>query len=123
MMPLMSLHRITKTKRSYVSGKKTFVPMASMSIQEMLRRFVRREALPVEKEAVYIDAGYDLEKVSKMDRVDQQDILDEVREKRGRLESDIAAEIAKAKAEAAPVKKKVVRQKDPKNSDPKPPKG
>lgn len=121
MRNLRSLQRSTPTKRPPFKGPKLVVPRACMSIQEMLQRFVRREALPMEKPGIYVDAGYDLEKVAGMDRVDQQDVLNEVRDdvdrKKSALDSEVARqELAKAKASPAPAKKKVKVQKDPKSS-------
>lgn len=109
-----------KSKRPPM-GVKLYVPMQSMSIAEMLRRFVRREALPVEHRAVYADVGYDLEKISKMDPVEQDEVLSEVKERVSKLqgEYDAAIQQQKADAAAARAKKKVVKQKDPKEESPK----
>lgn len=101
-------------------GKSKTVPNQAMSLREMLRRFVRREALPVEKEGVYVESEYDLEKIPFMDRTEQDAILAEQKEKTAKAkakvdkfrkdEADraIAEEVAKRKAEEAK------KQSDPK---------
>lgn len=90
-----------------------------MSLREMLRRFVRREPLPVEKEGVYIETEYDLEKIPHMDRTEQEEIHAEMKakadkakskvekKKKDEVDAAIAAEVAKQKAEA-------LQQSDPK---------
>lgn len=117
-MRTRSLFRSTPTKRRGGAGIRLTVPRGCMSIAEMLRRYVRREALPAERRGIYVDVGYDLEKVAGMDRVEQQDVLDQVREdvkvKKAAVEADIAREeLRRAKASPAPKKKKV-RPSDPK---------
>lgn len=91
-----------------------------MSLREMLNRFVRREPLPVEKEGVYIESEYDLEKIPHMDRTEQDEIHAEMKaktaaakskvDKKKKEETDalIAAEVAKQKADEA------LKQSDPK---------
>lgn len=120
MKKLYSILRKTPTKRPPGSGVKLTVPRAAMSIAEMLRRYVRREALPMERHAVYIDAGHDLEKLSKMDRVDQQDVLNEVRDNVARMKKEYEAATAPPAA-PAPKKKVVPKQKDPKKKPDLPP--
>lgn len=48
-------------------GKKQTVPNQSMSLQEIIKRFTRKEALPLEKEGVFEDRFGDLEKLSRED--------------------------------------------------------
>jgi len=104
-------------------GKSKTVPNQAMSLREMLKRFVRREALPVEKEGVYIESEYDLEKIPHMDRVEQEAILDDLKaatakakakvdkKKKEEVDAAIAAEVAKQKEEEAK------RQSDPKKPE------
>jgi len=60
-------------------GKLLTLPKQCMSLQEMFRRFVRREPLPQETPGVYIDGEHDLEKIARMDRVDQDELLDQLK--------------------------------------------
>lgn len=69
--------------------------MQSMSLQEILRRFVRKESLPISKEGVYEDRyDYDLEKLAKEDMTVQQEVLDEMKSKASVLEQKVKKEKA-----------------------------
>lgn len=58
----------SKYERKQITwGKKRTVPNQSMSLQEIIKRFTRKEALPLEKEVVYEDRFGDLEKLSRED--------------------------------------------------------
>lgn len=104
--------------------KSQVVPNQSMTLQEIIRRFIKKEPLPQMKEGVYNEEyDYDLEKLSKADRTEQEQVIAEFKNK-----AAIArAEYEKSKAAPAPPKVKRVKQKDPKaekeNISPKPPKG
>lgn len=60
-----------------ILGKSLMVPDQSMSLAEIIRRFVRGEALAIGKQVEYGDTGYDLEKVSHMDMVDKAEFIEE----------------------------------------------
>lgn len=53
--------------QSYKDQPIVVVPNQSMSIQEIWRRFTRREAVPAEKEGIYTDKLGDLEKLRDAD--------------------------------------------------------
>lgn len=53
--------------QSYKNAKVVVVPNQSMSLQEILRRFVRRESLPISKEGTYETRFGDLEKIQNLD--------------------------------------------------------
>lgn len=71
---------VPRVRRMFDGVKRVTLPNQCMSLSEMLRRFVRREALPAAKDGVYIETDYDLEKVSKMDRVEQDEIISELKQ-------------------------------------------
>lgn len=51
-----------------------------MSLQEIIRRFVKRESLPMSKEGTYEDRyDYDLEKLAKADRTIQDEVVDDLK--------------------------------------------
>lgn len=59
---------VTRYKRKEIKwDKKITVPHQSMSLQEIIRRFTKKEALPLEKDGVYEDRFGDLEKLSRED--------------------------------------------------------
>lgn len=63
----------------YADGPIHTVPNQSMSLKEILRRFIKREALPVEKEGVYFESEYDLEKLRHEDITVKHEVLAEVK--------------------------------------------
>lgn len=54
-------------------AKRMTVPSQSLSLREILRRFVRREALPTSQDGVYEDRFGDLEKMTRLDIVEQME--------------------------------------------------
>lgn len=99
--------------QSFEGVKRVTVPGQSMSLREIVRRYVRREAMPVGvTEGVYETRFGDLEKISKMDLVEQHEHIQslkdaikafEVRSEKEENERKASEEkelFAKAKAEA-----------------------
>lgn len=72
---------VTRSPRYFPGVKKRTLPNQCMSLAEMFRRFVRREPLPTEKNGIYVESDYDLEKLAHLDRVEQDEILDEMKSK------------------------------------------
>lgn len=107
--------------------KRVTLPNQCMSLQEMFRRFVRREPLPMEKKGVYLETDYDLEKVATLDRVEQDEVLAEMREKteaaeakvkkaiKAKEEKEAAAKKAADDAAEADMRARIEKQKDPKS--------
>jgi len=98
MMPRqIMLYNPSPRARDMRKGKLLTLPKQAMSLQEMFRRFIRREPLPQEKPGVFIDGEHDLEKVARMDMVDQQELLDELKadtmSKKAKAESAYAAHV------------------------------
>jgi len=68
--------------QSFAHVKKVVVPMQSMSLREILRRFVRKESLPVSHEGTYEDRyDYDLEKLAHEDLTVKEELLSEFRQR------------------------------------------
>lgn len=65
--------------KSFKGAKKVTVPSQSMSLAEILRRFTRKESLPVEKEGVYDTRFGDLEKLKNADIVEQTEKVQQIR--------------------------------------------
>lgn len=92
--------------QSFKGVKNVVIPSQSMSLKEIIIRFTRREALPIEKQGMYEDRMGDLEKISR------EDIL-ERHERAAELKKSIQkAEKQKANAEAARKAKAEQDQKD-----------
>lgn len=66
--------------QSFKNSKVHTIPSQSMSLKEILQRFVRRESLPVAKEGVYSTRFGDLEKLSREDISVQMDRVNEIKE-------------------------------------------
>jgi hypothetical protein len=81
------------TGQSFEHVKRVTLPNQSMSLQEIVRRFIRKESLPISKDGMYEDRFGDLEKLSRMDIVDQMAKVEE-------LKSQIAAFNVREKARA-----------------------
>lgn len=80
--------------QTFYHCKRMTVPGQSLSLAEILRRYVRREPLPQSHEGTYETRFGDLEKIARMDIVDQMEIVDS-------LKAQIAAFESRQKAKAA----------------------
>ena len=94
---------VRKVGTSFIGVKRQTVPKQSLSLREILRRFVRREPLPVSKEGVYEERFGDLEKMAQMDIFDKfekvewlkaQIAMYEKRESDNKLKADADAKAA-----------------------------
>lgn len=93
---------VARRPRMFPGVKKLTIPDQAMSLAEMFRRFVRREPLPQEKPAAYVESPYDLEKVAHLDVLEQEEVLAEMKEsvssKKKKLESAQVAATEKSNA-------------------------
>jgi len=82
--------------------KKQVVPNQAMSLEEILKRFVRNEALPIGREALYHEGEDDLSKLDDMDPVDKKEYADRQRQiqREFKEQERVKRENAKAKIEA-----------------------
>jgi len=53
--------------QSFIDVKVVTVPNQSLSLREIIKRFIRNEALPLEKEGIYEERMGDLEKFARED--------------------------------------------------------
>lgn len=76
----MRLYPPVAVKRQSFKGEKILtIPSQSMSLHEIVRRFVRREALPLMKEGTYETRMGDLEKLSREDITVQMERVQELK--------------------------------------------
>lgn len=88
--------------QSFAGAKRLTVPKQSLSLAEIVKRFVRREALPVGvKEGIYETRFGDLEKLSMMDIHDQ---LEHAAELKAQVEAFNQRSKAQAEKDAADAK-------------------
>lgn len=85
--------KIAVKGQSFIGIKKVVVPMQSMSLREIVKRFVRREALPLSHEGTYEDRyDYDLEKIAHEDLTVKEELLSEFRQRVKDLDLKVKAE-------------------------------
>lgn len=117
------LNHLVPRKRIMCSGKKLVVPNATMSLAEMLRRFVRREVLPVERKGTYVETDYDLEKIPHMDIVEREELLEEFKavtaKKKKKADDAVAEKAAKDAAVLAATQSDPKGDNTPDNNSPK----
>ena len=87
---------------SFKGCKKHVVPDQSLSLSEILRRFVRHEALNISKEGTYAETDYDLEKVAASDPVDKEVVLEQVKQNTARAKAKMEADIAEENKKRVP---------------------
>jgi len=88
------------TGQSYVGVKRCTVPNQSLSLREIVKRFVRRESLPISQQGLYEERFGDLEKMSKADIFDQFEKVKELKEQIKGFNDREKARADKAKADA-----------------------
>lgn len=88
--------RIQVRGKSFKGCKVHVVPDQSMTLADILKRFIRKESLPVAKEGFYAE---DLGDIEKMQRDDLSVIHERTAEARDKLRDAEASEAAKKKAE------------------------
>lgn len=64
--------------KSFKHCKCVVVPNQSMTLRDILIRFTRREALPVEKEGSYTEGYGDLEKLARKDITEQLEVAEDL---------------------------------------------
>lgn len=68
-------------KQSFHGVPKVMVPSQSLTLREILSRFVRREPLPATKEGIYEERFGDIEKMSHLDIAEQMEVVADLKEK------------------------------------------
>jgi len=110
----MHLYITPPRKRQDLSkSPKITIPNQSMSLKEILRRFVRREALPIAREGTYEHRMGDLEKLKNADIVDQMERVSElkaniqeaVKRKKQHDDNEVAKEVKRKADESMAAKK------------------
>lgn len=92
-----------------IKTKKLVVPDQSMSLQEILQRFTRNEALPIGHDTTFDEAGdEDISRLKHMDLVDKAEYVNKLHETKKRYEKQEAAkERAKREKIAAEERAKI----------------
>ena len=112
--PIVRLYPVVKVQRkSFKDVKRVTVPNQSLSLQEIISRFIRRESLPVSKEGVYEERFGDLEKIAHEDILVQMEWAKEIRAKLANIEARWKKEEVEAAAAALEATKSKVMEPDP----------
>jgi len=85
-------------RQSFAGVKRCTVPNQSLSLREIVKRFVRRESLPLSVPGVYEERFGDLEKLSKADIFDQ---MERVKELKAQIADFNKRSMERAQADAA----------------------
>lgn len=90
--------------QSFKKVKEVTLPDQSMSLREILKRFIRKESLPVNQQGIYEDRAGDLEKLGNQDIFDQMEIANEIKNniarEKSKLDQADAEKVAADKAAA-----------------------
>lgn len=90
MKNLVLYPKIPVKGQSFAGVKRVVVPMQSLSLKEIIRRFVKQESLPISKEGVYDDRfDYDLEKLAHEDLTVQHEVIEEMKQKAAEFDAKI----------------------------------
>lgn len=112
-MALVLYPKVPRKALDFSRVKSVTVPDQSMSLAEIIRRFVRKESLPVLKEGVYEDRFGDLEKLANEDIVVQLDRAAEIGDWLKKAE-ERQKRLDKEKADAAAAAAKVLADRQAK---------
>lgn len=89
------------TGKSFKNVKRQTVPNQSLSLREIVRRFVRRESLPISKEGIYEERFGDLEKLKLADITEQLERAEEIKQQIANFNKRELEKSERLKAEAA----------------------
>jgi len=92
--------KVVVVGQSFVNVKSVVIPSQSMSLQEIINRFTRREALPIEKNGIYNEFAGDLEKMAREDITERHERAAEMKARIAKAEKKKAKIEATAKAKA-----------------------
>lgn len=93
--------------QSFVGVKNHVVPNQSMTLKEIIKRFIKHESLPIIKEGTYSDAqDIDLEKFSQEDIVVRHEMVEDHKQKVEGMRADLDKQQKTALQKAREAKKK-----------------
>lgn len=94
---------VARRSQSFKGQKVNTVPSQAMSLQDIIKRFIRKESLPIEKQGFYEERLGDLEKIAREDMTERADRLRYVKDmvKRYQKEEDVRQKKKKDEEAAA----------------------
>lgn len=91
---------VTIIPLSFKGVKVVVVPNQSLTLKDIIKRFIRKEALPIQKEGMYEDRLGDLEKMAHEDITDQMDRVNTIKVKLAKIEKNEQEKNSRIKAAA-----------------------
>lgn len=91
---------VVVARQSFAGVKRQTIPNQSLTIRQILQRYVRHEPLPLAHDGLYEDRFGDLEKISHADITEQMDRIAEIKAMIKRVEKYQSDLEVKAKADA-----------------------
>lgn len=76
------------------------LPNDALTIRQIIKRFIRNQSLPIEKEGAYLDIGEDVEKIRTADFTEREEFLDRHKTKLNRIKKDLEDKEAASKKAA-----------------------
>lgn len=67
--------------QDFSNVEKMTVPNQTLTLKEILRRYIKKEPLPSMKEGTFHESEYDLEKLSQADLTEQHEVIEELKQK------------------------------------------
>lgn len=124
--PIRLYPEVVVSKQSFIGTKVCTLPDQSITLKEIIKRFLRKEALPISKEGLYEDRMGDLEKLANEDITVQMERAQELKatlkkaqKQKEDHDNNLKAEAeAKVKADREQLLRDLKAQNDPK-PDPK----
>lgn len=102
MRKLVLYPSVPRVHPDYSKTPVVVVPNQSMTLQEIIKRFLRKEALPIEKNGVYLEGFGDIEKLARQDIIDIAEHGRTLREKFKQYQSLLKVEEEAKKAVESP---------------------
>lgn len=90
---------VPRVQQDFSKAKVHVLPMQCLTLKEIIKRFVRREQLPIEHDGIYEENLGDLEKIQREDITVRMDRIETLKDGLDKRSKRIAREEAAKKAE------------------------
>jgi len=77
------------------------IPSQSLTLRDIIKRFIRKESLPIQREGFYSEDLGDIEKMERLDMTERHEMAADLKQKLNRLEKRFEQKAAKEAAEKA----------------------
>lgn len=103
-MKKLVLYPVRKVKGvDFTKEVRVTVPNQTMSLHEIIQRFIKKQSLPIGKEGLYNDQyGIDLEKVAREDIVEQMELASKYKERSVKMKEVLDQRVEADRKAASP---------------------